>query len=140
MIDLHSVIANWEIFGALFKKSFGFEFKSLEDFINFLSGKNSELKWYNLNGWETLDDNEIFKNLNDLREITGVIYIITEASYRNNLGPFELKGEQLSSFIEGYTEQCSECFFNGDVVITNLVKRLLWIFHHEGVFTFIDRS
>jgi hypothetical protein len=137
MIDYRSIIISWETFKSAFLASFGYEFCSLEDVVNHQSSTGITETWQRLDNWEGLSDLEIFQELVQLRSMSGNLYIVTEASYRKGLGPFKIGSSAVGELVAGHLPAYGEAFFNGDVLIADLDHKLMWAFHHEGVFAFI---
>ncbi|MDV3349819.1 hypothetical protein QGP82_14025 [Leptothoe sp. LEGE 181152] len=138
MIDFKSVVISWKSFKSSFKFCFGFEYLTLEETLNQLSSRGNSISWKQLKNWEELEDIDIFKELPEHEKISGDIYVVTEASYKKELGPFKVHAADLECFITEHLNAYSECFFNGDVLITSTKDSCMWIFHHGGVMTFIN--
>lgn len=139
MINSEDSVIHWKKFKALFENCFGFKFQSLEDVVDALDSAKILVAWHSLSDWENLDDLEIFHKLLGLQAVKGDVLVITEASYYNNYGPFQLHAKDLEQFVVNHLSQFGECFFNGDVAIICLNTKSIWAFHHEGYFAYIDR-
>lgn len=127
----------WELFETAFKKSFGFSFISVENIIRTVEKSKIDINWKCLTDWESLDDIDIYNELNQLHKIVSEeVYVITDASYYN-YGPIKINGDKLSDFVTSYFATYQECFFNLEVAIISLKTREIWVFHHEGVFAYI---
>ncbi|GLS25726.1 hypothetical protein [Marinibactrum halimedae] len=139
MIELQSILILWETFRSIFKKCFRHECVSLEDIVKNSESEGAHIVWHDLSDWENLEDLEIFEKLKNLNEFNGEVYVVTEASYKDGLGPFKLNSINLELFVENHLNLIGECFFNGDVLIVDPENLCMWVFHHEGVFAFISR-
>lgn len=127
----------WLDFHKLINDYFGFDFESIDDLINKIEMRSEKIEWHSLKEWEDLDDTTIYGMLESVEKPEGEIFIITEMSYFNKLGPFKLKATDIRQFIAQYFNQFHECFFNGDLLMFNIEHKLIWIFHHEGVYAFV---
>ena len=65
------------------------------------------------------------------------VTIMTDASYSQGYGPFEMEGSEVAFFVRDHLAMCGECLFNGDVVLIRPRNRTVNLFHHEGVFIHI---
>ena len=139
MTNLENIIVLWESFKALFKSCFGFDFRAVEDIVVALDSAKIKIDWHSLSNWEGLDDLDILHKMLKLHVIDDEVFVITEASYDNSNGPFQLKAEELEAFVTNHLSQYGECFFNGDVAIVSLKNKSVWAFHHEGFFAYIDQ-
>lgn len=130
-------ILTWEIFQKIAQKYLKTTFSSLDNYIIYLANNGTSIKWHRLQNWETLDDERIFNNIERLKNPVGKLYIITEASYKNHLGPFELDASDIREFIIKHIQKYGESFFNGDVIIFSFNYNIAWCFHHEGLYSLI---
>lgn len=122
----------WESFKIYVKNDFDIDFIRIDDF--FKEGST----WLPLEDYEDLSDNEILNCLASLRDLEGTLYVITDASYQKNLGPFKVESANISSFVKNHWNNFGERFLETDVVIINFQLKLAWIFHHEGVYSLIN--
>jgi hypothetical protein len=122
----------WANFYNFIKKWSNVEFRKVDDL------DTGNLSWLTANRWEELDDLEILQFLADLRHFEGKLLIVTDVSYGKKFGPFEIDAVCIQSFVKQYKVDFGECFFNGDVLIVSLDLKLVWIFHHEGIYGLVD--
>lgn len=97
-------------------------------------------KWQAFENWEELSDEEVWRHLSSHNTKFSEIFVITEASYRKNLGAFVIKREQVQPFVANYLTSFGERLFNGDVIIVNIDQSTVSAFHHEGVFATFGRT
>jgi hypothetical protein len=128
----------WDSFQKEFRDKFQFNFNSIDYVLDQLSQKNIFIKWNNLDNWEDIDDLEIFYCLKKIKNPEGQLIIITESSYKKKLGPFKINASDIEFFISNHLTEFSECFFNGDAQIISFEHKSMWLFHHEGQYTFIE--
>ena len=81
---------------------------------------------YEVPGYDHLTDEELFKRLNALQEITGEIYVIVDICHRDGFGPFILEADQLGELIENYYRIFSEHFYDADVIIISFSEKVVW--------------
>lgn len=125
-------LIKWDSFKDIVKQSFGINFVKVDDFFK------SDIVWNKFEGWEDATDIDIISALSILKPFVGELLIVTDASYKSNLSPFCVKAEVLMEFANKHSENFGEQFYDTDVLIINPKKRLVWIFHHEGVYGVID--
>ena len=80
-----------------------------------------------------LSDLDALKYLQDLHEMTDILYVITDVCYEKKCGPFVVKADDLQVFVECFYSKYNEAFYSTDIVIISFEKRLIWVFFHEGV-------
>jgi hypothetical protein len=127
----------WDDFYNLIFSHFEFNFKSIDEMINKIEIHNDKIQWLELKEWENLDDIEIYNTLEKLETPEDEIFVISEISYIKETDPFRLKSSCLRKFIMQYLSRFHECFFNGDVLIFSIRHKLIWLFHHEGVYALV---
>jgi hypothetical protein len=100
-----------------------------------VSATKNGVKWTPLRGWESMSDTEIAmrSGLYAMR-LTGVLLVLTEASFASRIGAFEVDAQSLGALVSQHLERFGECFFNGDVIIAERDGHRLWLFHHEGCY------
>ncbi|MDD1608809.1 MAG: hypothetical protein LUQ18_10020 [Methylococcaceae bacterium] len=125
---------DWLSFDDLIFSHLGFRFKSVDDLANKIEIYNGKIIWLPLKEWESLDDITIYNSLEELEKPTGEIFIISDISYIKKDGPFRLESVYIRKFIMQYVNTFNECLFDGDVLIFSVEHKLIWIFHHEGVY------
>ena len=96
--------------------------------------------WIAINDWEDILDQILYQKLEDVKIPKGSLIIVTEVSYRSNLGAFKMTSSHANKFISGHHSRFGECFFNGDVLIISKTQNTIWLFLHEGVFTVLERN
>ncbi len=91
--------------------------------------------------WESLDDISILRRvvLPPVHASESLL-IVTEVSYRDGVGPFLLRGNDLEHFVATHLGVFGECFFNGDAVIVRMTTGQIVLFHHEGYFACVSCS
>ncbi len=126
-------IVGWTEFKDILYEKYNIKFKNLDSFYN-------ERNVFHEIGDDYLEkqDTELFELLNELCEIEGTVYIITDASFRERGGVFLLNADNLTRFINEHMSSFRLNFFSTDTLIFNLKKDKLWLFHHEGYYSFID--
>jgi hypothetical protein len=83
-------VMDWNEFEERVKSQLHIHFLSLDTLLELPETKKLILKWHHLDGWEDLDDIEIYTYIENLKKPAGKLLLITEASYKNHLGAFEL--------------------------------------------------
>lgn len=94
--------------------------------------------WIRSEEYQHLEDIDILSCLEELRKFEGDLYIITDVSYKEDLGPFKVKSTDIYEFIENYWNNFGEYLLYVDLLILNFELKLAWIFHHGGVYSIID--
>lgn len=124
-------IVQWENFKSLIEKNFRIVFRTVDDLF-----VNQPI----LHRWKVFKESELFDTLSKLRPFKGTLLIITDASYRNNLGPFEVEANNIQRFIEEHNKNLGEPFLDTDIIIVSIELKLAWVIHHEGVYALINLS
>lgn len=132
MLDNSYSIITWDNFKLNIKNNFDIDYIKIDDL--FVAGTN----WVSLEDWEDADDLELLDCLSRLKPMEGELTIVTEASYKKNLGPFCVKASGIREFVLAHYKNFEDRFFETDVIIANNEKKEIWIFHHEGVYAFMD--
>jgi hypothetical protein len=125
-------LVTWQNFNNLIKQCFNINFRKVDNFFM------PNTVWHRLNGWEQLEDVEIFQYLADLRAFEGMLFVITDACYQDSMGPFHLNATNINDFAKDHLNNFGECLFNTDVLVISIELKLVWIFHHEGVYGLVD--
>lgn len=125
---------SWDGFKSRFQEVFGFVFRSEMDVADFPWGDGSPARWQALPNWEDMEDGEILRCLNDLREFEGELLVTAEICYEKDCSPFSIEARHLKDFVVGFRTQFGRYFFDGDALIINLERKLFWMFHHESVY------
>ncbi|NHZ61490.1 hypothetical protein [Massilia genomosp. 1] len=66
------------------------------------------------------------------------LYVVSDESYREGVGAFAVRRDDLSGFIRAYPERHGVDMFDSDTFIIGIDSKLVWMFHHEGVWTLFD--
>ena len=127
-------IIEWSEFKSLIKQHFNRQFVKIDDLFT------DDSIWYSLENYDELDDIEIYNCLDSIKKFKGILYVVTDASYQQNLAPFIIHSNNLKKFVEKHYETFNENFLETDVLIISFELNLAWIFHHEGVYSVIDFS
>ncbi|MDQ1287643.1 MAG: hypothetical protein QG622_1208 [Actinomycetota bacterium] len=61
------------------------------------------------------------------------LYVVTDASWRPDVGPFVLQAWHLSALVREHPQRAGESFFNNDVVILSPDGGLVAAIHHAGM-------
>jgi len=109
---------------------------SLSDFIKRL--EKQEVQWHKVEEWESLDDVEILELLVNVVAPIGMLSVVCESSHNVGGAAYRLNSVDLMEFVSTHIAVFGECFFNGDVLITSPTQKLIWFFHHEGVFAVVS--
>lgn len=125
-------IVSWNEFNNEYRKAISEHFDSIDALLSIYS---SSLDWKTCNNWEDLEDISLLSMLKELKMFDGELFVITEASYKKECGPFYLKSEGLDEFVCQHLKLFGECFFNGDVLIFCFELDNVWLFHHERRYT-----
>ena len=80
-----------------------------------------------------LNDGESLKILQDLHNMQGELYIITDYCYEKRCGPFVVNAELIEEFVERFCSTYGETFYSTDIVIINFEEMLIWVLFHEGI-------
>lgn len=118
---------SWNEFNNKMNQVFGKSFKNVDELYfnvtrEIVFGEETELS-----------DLDALKYLQDLHEMTDMLYVITDVCYENKCGPFVVKADEIHVFVEFFYSKYNEAFYSTDIVIINFEKRLIWFFFHEGV-------
>lgn len=80
-----------------------------------------------------LDDKEALNYLKKLHEFSGELYIVTDVSYHNGLGPFLVNAKYIDEFVSDFYYMYGETFYSTDIIIVNFSEKLIWVLFHEGI-------
>lgn len=80
-----------------------------------------------------LNDCESLKLLQDLHNMQGELYIITDYCYEKKCGPFVINAKLIKEFVETFYLTYGETFYSTDIVIINFEEMLIWVLFHEGI-------
>lgn len=70
-------------------------------------------------------------------DIEGELIFVTDASYKKDLGPFRVDAASIREFVREHYKNFGEHFLETDVIIINMEIKVVWIFHHEGVYSLV---
>lgn len=88
--------------------------------------------------WEEFSDQEIWKKVcSGVSYSNEEFYVVDENVFSYDLEPSLISGAELAGYINGYLDANKICFFNGDVILIAKEKALIFVFHHEGAYTWI---
>jgi hypothetical protein len=132
------LMVTWDNFYKLSFSLLKVNFTSLDKLLNLFKEMGILIKWYGLKKWEEMDDIKIYEYIKKIQEPKDELYVVTEVCYRKSFGPIAIDGGELQLLVEEHLAKYNECFFNGDVAIFSLKYRKIWIFHHEGMFAFVE--
>ncbi|WP_371368286.1 hypothetical protein SRRS_19220 [Sporomusa rhizae] len=125
-------ILTWEHVRNLIKQQFGVNFIKVDDFFR------EDTEWFPLDDWENANSLEIISLFNNLKTLEGKLIIITDASYKKELGPFHVDAFDLNEFVIKHKQSFGETFLDTDILILSVDLKKIWMFHHEGVYALID--
>lgn len=60
----------------------------------------------------------------NLKPFEGELYVISDASYLNNHGPFKVEARFLRDFIENHMQNFGQLFLDTDVIIVSFKLKL----------------
>lgn len=106
-----------------------------DDIAQILSDKGIHLKWHRIENWESLDDQEIYREISsEIEPDSGNVCVLTDDFYFEKKS-LVISSEKLPVYVENHLKQFEKCFFDGlDILALSLDYRWFWIFHHEGFF------
>lgn len=91
-------------------------------------------KEINIGERRILDDYQVLKYLQELHEIEGPVYVITDLCYEKKYGgAFFVEANSMAEFVQTYKNKFGEAFYSTDIIIISFEIKLIWVFHHEGV-------
>jgi len=111
------------------------KFATISGLMSFLELQEG---WQAIEKWQELSDSEIFRICTAADIPNGPVSVISEASYREGLGAFQIQAESLTQFVPMHRFIFSECMFDGDLLILDGNGRVAWAFHHEGMYLVFD--
>jgi hypothetical protein len=111
------------------------KFATISELMAFLELREG---WQAIENWEELSDLEIFRMCIAASIPHGPVSVISEASYREGLGAFQIQAERLTQFAAMHSAIFSECMFDGDLLILDGNGHVAWAFHHEGMYLVFD--
>lgn len=129
-------IIKWDEFTNLIMEKFNIKFTKNCGKPD-LFGKDDKL-WIKKEGYEDLENIEVIQCLEEIKPFVGVLYIIADASYRDDLGPFKIQAKDIYEFANKYCYELGEYFVNTDLMIFNFELGVIWIFHHSGFYDVIS--
>lgn len=123
---------------AEFNQTMNMDARALGEIIKQI--EHMKCDWIRIDDWEDIPDQILYQKLEDVKIPKGLLIIVTEFSYRSNLGAFKLSSNHIDKFVSEHHSRFGECFFNGDVLILSKSQNAIWLFQHEGVFTVLERN
>jgi hypothetical protein len=106
--------------------------------VGFAGISNSVSGCGTIENWEELSGSEIFRICTAAGIPHGRVSVISEASFREGLGAFQIQAERLTQFVPIHRFIFSECMFDGDLLILDGNGHVAWAFHHEGMYLVFD--
>ncbi|MDP4177254.1 MAG: tetratricopeptide repeat protein [Bacillota bacterium] len=82
--------------------------------------------------------NNKFNQLSDLQPFKGELLVVTHRSWFPNMSPFKVDANNIVEFAQKHLEIFGECFIGGDTIIISKENKQMWLFHHEGIYTYIE--
>lgn len=121
-------ILSWNEFNNKMSNVFGKNFRTIDElYFNVEKEKN-------IGERRMLDDYQVLKYLQELHKIEGAVYVITDLCYEKKYGGvFFVEENNLEEFVQTYKNKFGEAFYSTDIIIINFSRKLIWVFHHEGV-------
>lgn len=95
-------------------------------------------RWRRLDTPQHIDDMEITGLVDASAFLPEALYVVTDESYDKEVGAFAVHRDDLRAFAGAYRERNGVAMFNGDTLIVGIESKLIWMFHHEGVWTLFD--
>lgn len=126
---------SWDIIKQSILSEVWKNYKSFDELVNTLENRFHDFEWKTLIGWEEMEDSEILEHLTSLNSFKDKLIVITDVSYKFQYGPFGVAANNISSFANEFWSNFGECMFNGDTIIINDCEKIIWLFHHEGLYT-----
>ena len=121
-------ILSWDEFNNKMNNIFGKSFRVVDELYF-----NIE-KEINIGERRILDDYQVLKYLQELHEIEGPVYVITDLCYEKKYGgAFFVEANSMAEFVQTYKNKFGEAFYSTDIIIISFEIKLIWVFHHEGV-------
>lgn len=111
-------------------------------FMSGITGKPINCECHRANEWweQNPEDEEMYRLLENLHTFQGELLVVTRACWFENIGAFKVNSVELKKFVENHQRFFKYYFFDGDTLIINFELKLVWLFHHEGVYAFIDHN
>jgi hypothetical protein len=90
-------------------------------------------RWLPLVLSPTEPDIDVWRRVHPFPALGSRFLIITDLSFIDERGAFELVDSELEDFVGSYEKRFGETFFNGDVLVVALDAGKVWLLHHEGL-------
>ena len=90
-------------------------------------------RWLPLAPSPTESDLDVWRRVHPFPTWISRVVIITDLSFMDERGAFELVGSEIDDFVGTYEKRFGETFFNGDVLVVAIEDRKVWLLHHEGL-------
>ena len=72
----------------------------IETLWDFLGEAEAMEIWTKLDGWEDIDDLEIYERMTQYVKPAGLLYVVTNGTYRKNCGGTEIESVSLDGYIK----------------------------------------
>lgn len=108
---------------------------SLNSIWDFLQAIEASEDWVNIDDWEELDDLQIYERLTHDVVPTGLLYVVSDATFTRDGNGIEIEACNIRRWIVEHRALYGECVFGLDTFIFSFDQRIAWIFHHEAVYT-----
>ena len=128
-MNLKYEISSWEIFKGKIKQLFKVDFIKVDDLLV------NEPVIYR---WEEFIITEIYNKLSELKGFEGDLFIVTDVSYNEGMGPFVVNSNDLEDFIKNHDDLFGEPFLDTDIIIISFEHKVAWVIHHEGIYTVVS--
>jgi DNA mismatch repair ATPase MutS len=119
-------LIDWNELKNMLKQNYSIEFIKLDSLYN------SNSKWIRNDELEELNDIEILSELKKLHEMNGTLYIISDVSYRADLGPFIVDSNCVNEFVEKHLDFFGERFWDTDTIIISFENNVMWFVQHDN--------
>lgn len=110
---------------------------ALNQICDIAQQKGLGIQWSPIPDWENLDDTktlDVILGSDSVRGADNAIMLPAICFYGDCL-PFRISHDGLKNFVGGFLSHYGQCFFNGDTLILFPSRRIIYLFHHEGMYT-----
>lgn len=129
---------SWAEYHSEIKEYFNNKPSLIDDYEEMVKRNEKDVIWNSMIGWEEMDDVYLLTQLSDLQPFNGELLIVTHRSCFPNMSPFKVDANNIVEFAQKHLEIFGECFIGGDTIIISKENKQMWLFHHEGVYTYIE--
>lgn len=102
------------------------------DYIKLDNLYDTNAIWIKYEELDRISDLNILLELKKIHEMNGLLYIITDVSYRKDLGPFVVESNNINEFAKKHNEFFGERFWDTDTIIISFEKNLIWFVQHDS--------